>query len=72
MLNEVFLWILFMASSALSLGCAVATLILAVGVFYHLRKDTELSVRFAALVLLLMILGMGFVFATVALGRVIL
>lgn len=73
MLNSVFLWILFTASSVISIGCALAILILVVGVFYHLRKDdAEMSAKFAILVLILMVLSLGFIFATVALGRIIL
>ena len=74
MIITALMWAAFLLTSALALGCALAIVLMVIGIFYNIGKgrekeDAEMCVIFAIFVILLTAMGTGFVFAAIALGR---
>ena len=67
-------WAALLLTSALALGCAIAIIMMVIGIVCNIgkgreKRDAEMCVIFAIFVILLTAMGTGFVFAAIALGR---
>lgn len=69
MLITALMWGVFLLCSALALGSAIGIFLMSVGVFDSMDKDREMCVLFAIFVIVLTLIGTGFTFAAIALGR---
>ena len=69
MFITVLMWTCLIVFSALALGFALCAILMAMGVFFNLRKDIQMCVMFAIMLVLCIGLGTGFIFAALAMGR---
>lgn len=68
-IGTVMMWACLVLFSVLAIGLALCVILMAMGVFFNLRRDLEMAVTFALMMILCAGLSTGFVFAAIAMGR---